>query len=227
VATSNTTTYNPSTVDIVEEACSLAGFEPRTGFDFRQARSALNLLISEWANRGLNMWAITSTSTTLVASTATVTLATDCVDVLEAVIRTDAGSASLQTDLRIHRISASTYSTIPNKLSTGRPLQYLVNRTLTPTMTLWPVPDDSQTWTLFYYYIRRIQDAGTRADLTLDIPFRFYNAMVAGLAYQMAMRKPELAPRVPFLKSYYDEQYELASQEDREKAPVRLVPYIA
>lgn len=224
MSTSGTTTFNPDQVNLIEEACALAGFEARTGYDFRSARFALNLLLAEWANRGVNLWTLTSTSLTLTPSTATYSLPTDCVDIFDVAIRTSAGDTTLQADLKINRISMPTYITIPNKLSTGRPLQYVIDRQLSPTITLWPVPDSTQTWTLYYFYLRRLQDAGTTANLNQDVPFRFYPALVAGLAYYMAMRKPELLERVPVMKMYYDEQLTLAQDEDREKAPIRLVP---
>ena len=224
MATSGTNAFNPDQVNLIEEACALAGFEARTGYDLRSARFALNMLLMEWGNRGINLWTLTEVSTPLVASTATYTLPAACVDTFDVAIRTNAGTVATQADFKISRISMPTYISIPNKLSLGRPLQYVINRQIAPTITLWPVPDATQTWTLFYYYLRRIQDAGATASLTQDVPFRFYPALVAGLAYYMAMRKPELLARVPMMKAYYDEQLLMAHDEDREKAPLRLVP---
>ena len=227
MATSGTTIFNPDQVNLIEEACAIAGFEARTGFDFRSARFALNTLLMEWANRGVNLWTLTSASETLVASTATYSLPTDCVDLFDVVIRTNASNVVNQQDLKISRISMAQYDTIPNKLSTGRPLQYMVDRQVAPTVTLWPVPDTSQTWTMYYVYLRRLEDAGTSAGYTQDVPFRFYPALVAGLSYYMSLRKPELIERVQMLKMYYDEQMMMAMDEDREKAPVRFVPRVA
>ena len=226
MATSGTTAFNPDQVNLIEEGCAMAGFEARTGYDFRSARFALNMLLMEWANRGVNLWTMASNSETLVASTATYNLPSDCVDVLDVVLRTNVANVATQQDLKLSRIAMPTYATIPNKLSTGRPLQYMVDRQLAPTITLWPIPDGVQTWTLFYYYLRRLDDAGSTASLNADVPFRFYPALVAGLAYQMSLRKPELLERVQMLKSIYDEQFQMAADEDREKAPVRFVPYI-
>jgi hypothetical protein len=226
MATSGTTAFNPDQVNLIEEGCAMAGFEARTGYDFRSARFALNMLLMEWANKGINLWTMASNSETLVASTATYNLPSDCVDVLDVVLRTNAANVATQQDLKISRIAMPTYATIPNKLDTGRPLQYMVDRQIQPTITLWPIPDAVQTWTLFYYYLRRLEDAGGTASLTVDVPFRFYPALVAGLAYQMSLRKPELLERVQMLKGIYDEQFDMASSEDREKAPLRLVPHI-
>ena len=227
MSTSGTRSFNPDQVNLIEEACAIAGFEARTGYDFRSARFALNTLLMEWANRGINLWTLTSTSTTLTASTATYSMPAACVDLFDVVIRTDAADVTNQQDLKISRISMTQYNSIPNKLSTGRPLQYMVDRQIAVTVTLWPVPDSSTTWTLYYTYLRRLEDAGTTADLTQEVPFRAYPALLAGLAYYMSLRKPELMQRVPMMKMYYDEQMLMFQDEDREKAPVRFVPSIA
>jgi hypothetical protein len=185
----------------------------------------------EWANRGINLWTVESGTIPLVAGTATYNLPVDTIDLIEHVIRQNPGNASTQTDISISRISVSTYSTIPNKLNTGRPIQVYINRrsgvtTPTgiqyPTITVWPVPADN-SYTFVYWRLRRIQDAGN-GDGTTDIPFRFVPALTAGLAYQIAMKIPEAAPRLPMLQAEYDKQWQLASEEDREKAPVRFVP---
>jgi hypothetical protein len=143
---------------------------------------------------------------------------------LEHVIRTGAGNSSTQADLTITRISVSTYATIPNKLSQARPIQVYINRQApTPNITVWPIPDNSQTYTFVYWYLRRIQDAGTGVN-TMDVPFRFIPCMVAGLAYYLSMKIPNAIERMQVLKAQYDEAWDLASSEDREKAAVRFVP---
>ncbi len=203
----------------------------RSGYDFRTARRSFNLLSTEWANRGINLWTVESGSIPLVAGTATYNLPVDTIDLIEHVIRQNPGNASTQTDISISRISVSTYSTIPNKLNTGRPIQVYINRqsgatTPTgvqyPTITVWPVPPDN-TYTFVYWRLRRMQDAGNGSE-TADIPARFLPALTAGLAYQIAMKLPESAPRLPMLQAEYERQWQLASEEDREKAPVRFVP---
>ena len=224
MATSGTTAFNPDFTEIAEEAWERAGREMRTGYDLRTARRSLNLLTIEWQNRGINMWTIDEGTISLVSGTATYNLPTDTVDLLEHVVRTDAGNTSKQTDLNIERISMPTYSAIPNKLSSGRPLQILVTRDeTTPTVTLWPVPDGSTTYTLVYWRMRRIEDAGSGVE-TADMPFRFYPALVAGLAYHIAQKVPEFVDRVPMLGAEYEKQYQLASEEDREKATYRIIP---
>lgn len=224
MATSGTATFNLDLADIVEEAFERTGNEMRTGYDLRTARRSLNLLFADWANRGVNMWTIDQGSIPLVAGTATYNLPSDTVDLLEHVIRTGAGTAATQADLNITRISVSTYSTIPNKLQQARPIQvYIDRRTTTPTITVWPVPDDSQPYTFVYWRLRRIQDAGSGTN-TMDVPFRFLPCLVAGLAYYLALKLPNALPRLEVLKMQYDEAWETAATEDREKAADRFVP---
>jgi len=225
MTTSSTTTFNLDLNDAVEEAFERCGAELRTGYDLRTARRSLNLLFADWANRGINMWTIEQGSQVLTAGTATYTLPADTVDLMEHVIRTGAGNVSTQTDLTITRISVSTYSSIPNKLQQARPIQVYIDRLQpAPTFTVWPVPDSSQTYTFVYWRLRRIQDAGSGGTYTQDIPFRFLNALVSGLAYYLSMKIPGAMERMQVLKAQYDEAWDLASTEDREKAAVRFVP---
>jgi hypothetical protein len=223
MATSGTSAFNLDLTEIVEEAFERVGSEMRTGYDLRTARRSLNLMFADWANRGINMWTFEQGSQVLTPGVATYELPADTVDLLEHVIRTGAGSASTQADLTITRISVSTYATIPNKLQQARPIQVWIERLNTPRYTVWPVPDDSQTYTFVYWRMRRIQDAGNGVN-TMDMPFRFIPCMVAGLAYYLALKVPGGAERLPVLKQQYDEAWQLASDEDREKAAVRFVP---
>jgi hypothetical protein len=231
MTTSGTSSFDLQISDLFEEAYERAGSELRSGYDFRTARRSFNLLTSEWANRGINLWTVESGSIALVAGTATYNLPVDTIDLIEHVIRQNPGNASTQTDINISRISVSTYSTIPNKLNRGRPIQVYINRQSGiatpagiqyPTITVWPVPSDN-SYTFVYWRLRRLQDAGN-GDGTADIPYRFLPALTAGLAYQIAMKIPEAAPRLPMLQAEYERQWDLASSEDREKAPVRFVP---
>lgn len=224
MATSGTTSFTMDFTEIAEEAWERAGREMRSGYDLRTARRSMNLMMIEWQNRGINMWTIDEGSIALLDGTATYSLPTDTIDLLEHVIRT--GSGSSQSDLTISRISVSTYASIPNKLIEGRPIQILVNRLFdTPSVTVWPIPDADDTYTLNYWRMRRIEDAGNGVE-TPDMTFRFFPCLVAGLAYHIAMKVPELANRVQLLKETYDEQFSLAAAEDREKATLRLVPRI-
>jgi hypothetical protein len=224
MATSGTTAFNLDLSELVEEAFERCGAELRSGYDLKTARRSLNLLFADWANRGINLWTVQQSSIALIPGTATYGLPFDTVDLLEHVIRTGAGSASTQADLSITRISVSTYATIPNKLTQARPIQVYINRQATvPTITVWPIPDASQPYTFVYWYLRRIQDAGTGVN-TMDVPFRFIPCMVAGLAYYLALKLPDGLQRLDTLKAQYDEAWDLASSEDREKAAIRLVP---
>ena len=224
MATSGTTTFNLDLTDLVEEAFERCGAELRSGYDLKTARRSLNLLFADWANRGINLWTVAQSSITLVPGTATYDLPEDTVDLLEHVIRTGAGNASTQADLSITRISVSTYATIPNKLTQARPIQVYINRQAPiPNVTVWPIPDASQPYTFVYWYLRRIQDAGNGVN-TMDVPFRFIPCMVAGLAYYLALKLPDGLQRLDTLKAQYDEAWDLASSEDREKAAIRLVP---
>jgi len=298
--TTGTSGFNLDFTEIAEEAFERAGREMRSGYDLRTARRSMNLMTIEWSNRGLNMWAIEPGTFTLVPGLNTYPLPVDTIDLLEQVIRTDANQTSQQSDLNITRISVSTYATIPNKLTQGRPIQVWIQRysgltnptgatlattitststeiTLTstdglpafgyinldsetifynyisgntlnncfraqngttaaahttgatvywnqlPAVTVWPTPDSSTTYTFAYWRMRRIQDAGAGVEVG-DMNFRFLPCLVAGLAYYVAMKIPEMQGRLDMLKAAYDEQFNLAAGEDHEKAALRFVP---
>jgi|TARA_R100000482_G_scaffold123185_1_gene72535 hypothetical protein len=224
MATSGTATFNMDFTEIAEEAWERAGREMRSGYDLRTARRSMNLLTIEWQNRGINMWTIDEGTVDLVEGTATYALPADTIDLLEHVIRTNSGNVSTQSDLSISRISVSTYASIPNKLTKGRPIQIYIDRgQANPSATVWPVPDASSTYVLKYYRMRRIEDAGSGVN-TADVNFRFLPCLVSGLAYYIAQKDPELAPRIPMLQTEYERQFDLAAQEDREKASISLVP---
>jgi hypothetical protein len=229
VTTSASATFNLDLNAIVEEAFERCGGELRSGYDLRTARRSLNLMLMEWANRGINLWTIEQGSQVLTPGTATYNLPVDTVDLLEHVIRT--GSGTTQTDIDISRISVSTYASIPNKTAQGRPIQVWIDRKSGqtsaasviqyPTFTVWPVPDNSQTYTMVYWRMRRMLDAGTGVT-NQDVPFRFLPCLVAGLSYFLSVK---IAPdRMVALKAMYDESWELAAGEDREKASVRFIP---
>lgn len=224
MATSGTTAFNLDLTEIVEEAFERCGAEMRTGYDLRTARRSLNLLFADWANQGLNMWTFDQGTIPMVEGQATYTLPADTVDLMEHTLRT--GSGPTQVDITMSRISVSTYATLTNKTAQGRPIQVFVERLTAPQVTVWPVPDQTGVYTLVYWRLRRIEDAGTGAN-TVDMPVRFLPAMIAGLAYYMAMKVPGALERLPVLKEQYDAAWRAASEEDREKAPVRIMPRIA
>jgi hypothetical protein len=225
MTTSGTTAFDMDFTEIAEEAWERAGREMRSGYDLRTARRSMNLMTIEWQNRGINMWTIDSGTINLVEGTTQYTLPADTIDLLEHQIRTNSGNTSTQSDLTISRISVSTYASIPNKLTQGRPIQLYVERLRdAPKVNVWPVPDNNN-YVLYYWRMRRIQDAGSGVQ-TADMNFRFFPCLVAGLAYHIAMKVPELAERIPMLKAVYDEQFEMAAGEDREKTAARFVPRI-
>ena len=304
MSTTGTTAFNLDMNDLIEEAYERCGMEVRSGYDFRTARRSLNLLTIEWANRGINLWTVEQGQIVMNTQQAIYALPVDTIDILDAVTRTNNGSQSNQIDINLSRISESTYITIPNKNTTGRPIQMWVNRqsggssvipqttlaaaitstdqttiTLTnasnlptqgfvnignetigyqnivgnqilnawrgqngttatthlnganvfnnqlPSINVWPTPNPpGNQYTLVYYRMRRIQDAGGGVR-TQDIPFRFIPCMVAGLAYYLSIKLPGVEPmRIPMLKADYEQQWTLAEQEDREKAAIRFVP---
>jgi hypothetical protein len=302
MSTSGTTAFNLDLNNLVEEAFERCGAELRTGYDLRTARRSLNLLAIEWANRGINLWTIEQGQINMVTGQGLYPIPVNTIDLLDTVIRQNNGVQSNQIDINISRISESTYSTIPNKLTTGRPIQVWINRqsgqenattvtlsssitaadtTITvsdsskltntgfiklgtetigymnvvgnqlqnvyrgqngttaaahiagaaitvqniPNINVWPTPDaGGGPYTFVYWRMRRIQDAGSSGVVEQDIPFRLLPCMVAGLAFYLSQKLPEALPRMQFLKSEYEEQWLMASTEDRDKAAMRIVP---
>jgi len=231
VTTTATATFTPDLNEIIEEAFERCGSEARTGYHFRTARRSLNLLTIEWANRGVNLWTIEEGTIPMVTGQATYDLPVDTIDLLEHVIRT--GTGQNQQDVSITRISVSTYATIPDKNATGQPIQVWIDRqsgATTPTgvnapqINVWPTPNaPGSQYTFVYWRLKRIDDAGNGIN-TQAIPFRFYNCLVAGLAYYLSAKIPGAEARVAALKQDYEEQWKFATEEDREKAAIRIVP---
>jgi hypothetical protein len=302
MSTSGTAGFNLDLNNLMEEAFERCGQEMRTGYDVRTARRSLNLLTIEWANRGINLWTIEQGQIPLITGQAIYPVPVSTIDFLDHVVRQNNGSSSNQIDINISRISESTYSTIPNKLTTGRPIQVWYNRqsgmsnattvtlngtitstdtTITvsdasqltnagfiqidsevigyanvsgnqlincyrgqngttavahttgaaitnlnlPCINIWPTPDaGGGPYTFVYWRMRRIQDAGTNGTVEQDIPFRLLPCLVAGLAFYLSQKLPDGLNRMQMLKSEYEEQWVMASTEDREKAPSRFVP---
>jgi hypothetical protein len=241
MTTSGTSIFNLNLNELVEEAFERCGAELRTGYDLRTARRSLNLLTIEWANRGINLWTIEQGSIPMVQGQIVYELPVDTIDLLEHVVRTQTGEQ--QTDITINRISVDTYSTIPNKNAQGRPIQVWINRQSGatypaggrpagtnsttgvdhPSINVWPAPDQDNFYTFVYWRLRRLQDAGDGVT-TQDIPFRFIPCMVAGLAYHLSLKIPGALERSMSLKAQYEELWQQAADEDREKAPLRLAP---
>lgn len=228
MATSGTASWSPAIIEIMEEAFERCGLGFSVGYDIVTARRSLNYLFAEWANRGINMWTLEAGIQVLTPSVASYALPADTVDILDASIRTNAGNVTTQSDLSISRMSFDTYQTIPDKLTTGRPTQYMVTRgTANPTVYLWNVPDAAQTYTLYYWRLRRIQDAGSTAGFTADVPFRFLPALTSGLAYHIGAKKRRGDPQLlAELKARYDLDWEDAAGEDRDRSSLMIVPYV-
>jgi|TARA_R110002012_G_scaffold57430_3_gene148045 hypothetical protein len=225
MATSGTTSFTLDLSDIMEEAYERAGLELRSGYDYKTARRSLDLLMLEWQNRGLNLWTVRNTSQALTAGTSSYDLSADKLDIIEGLLRTDAGNTSKQSDLTMQRISVSQYAHQTNKLTQGRPLQYYVERKPTGvTVHFWPVPDATQSYTFEYYYMERIEDTGSPASNNMDVPARFLPCLVSGLAYQIASKRPESMQMAPMLKQVYEEQWSLAADSAREKAALYMAP---
>ena len=231
MTTSGTTAFNLNLNELIEESFERCGAELRTGYDLRTARRSLNLLTIEWANRGINLWTIEQGSIPMVQGQIVYDLPVDTIDLLDHVIRTQTGQG--QTDINITRISIDTYSTIPNKNAQGRPIQVWINRqsgatepvsgVAYPQINVWPAPEQSDYYTFVYWRLRRIQDAGNGIT-TQDIPFRFLPCMVAGLAFHLSKKIPGALERSQMLKMEYEELWQQAADEDREKAALRIAP---
>lgn len=227
MATSGTYTFNLDLGDIVEEAFERAGLVVRSGYDYRTARRSLDMLMLEWQNRGLNLWTVQEGTTSITSGTSRYALSADILDIIEAFVRTDAGSTTQQVDQPLSRISVSQYAHLSNKLTQAKPLQYWLEKDPGAiAFNLWPVPDDNETYTLVYYYMQRVEDAGAVASNNMDVPSRWLPALVAGLAYHIAIKKPEVSDRTTMLKELYEEQWVLAADADREKAALYLAPSV-
>ena len=203
--------------EYIEEAFERCGKEVRTGYDIKTAKRSMNLLFADWANRGLNSWTIEQSTQALVAGTAEYTLGSDTIDILSAAVRRD------NVDYNIERLSRDDYLGVPNKTTQGRPSQWFLDRLISPVLKLWPVPENSTDVVVFDRLVR-MDDADT-AQNTVEMPFRFYPCLAAGLAYYIAIKK---APdRVQLLKAVYEEEMERAISMDRDRASFNIVPSLA
>tara|TARA_Y100001938_G_scaffold140271_1_gene208231 strand:- start:842 stop:1510 length:669 start_codon:yes stop_codon:yes gene_type:complete len=214
MALSGSTNFEPAVDEYIEEAFERCGLEVRTGYDLKSARRSLNLMLAEWANRGLNQWTIEQRTQTVTADDTEYDLGTDVIDILSAVVRRS------NTDFNMTRISRDVYLAIPTKTSTGRPTQFFLDRQITPNLKIWPAPENS-TDVIRYDALTRMNDADT-AQNTLEIPFRFYPCLTAGLAYYISLKRaPE---RIQLLKSVYEEEFDRAMAEDRDRSSFNIKP---
>ena len=219
MATSNSTNFEPNVTEFVEEAFERCGLELRTGYDLKTARRSINLMLAEWANRGLNQWTIEQDTQTVTEGTSTYTLNANIIDILDVVVRRTVNQT--QTDISMDRISRSEYLNIPNKNTKARPTQFFLDKLNTPVLKIWPSPENS-TDVLVFNKIVRMDDADTALN-TMDMPFRFYPCFVAGLAYYLSMKRaPE---RTMTLNGVYEEEFRRAADQDEDRASLRVVPY--
>ena len=217
MTTSSSTNFEIDVAEYIEEAFERCGLEARTGYDLQTAKRSMNIMLAEWANRGLNQWTIEQRTQTLTANDSDYSLETDVIDILSAVVRRST------TDFSMTRIRRDNYLAIPTKTTTGRPTQFFLDRQITPNLKIWPAPENS-TDTIVYDALTRIQDADGVTN-TMEIPFRFYPCLTAGLAYYIAMKR---APdRIQLLKSVYEEEFERAMGEDRDRSSFTVTPQLS
>ncbi len=217
MAVSGSKNFELDVTEYIEEAFERCGREVRTGYDIKTAKRSMNLLFADWANRGLNAWTIEQTTQALTQGTSNYSLGADTIDILSAVIRRS------DVDYSIERLSRDDYLAVPNKTTQGRPSQFFLDRLITPVLKLWPVPENSTDVVVFDRLVR-IDDADTSQN-TVEVPFRFYPCLAAGLAYYIAIKK---APdRVQLLKAVYEEEMDRAMSMDRDRASFNIVPSLA
>jgi hypothetical protein len=225
MATSGSTSFSLSLEEIVDEAFDRCGLKLMSGEDFQTARRSLDLMLIEWQNRGTNFWTLDQTTVNLVQGQESYILADTVYDVLECFVRTGTGTS--QQDLTVRRTSVSSYAKISNKPSQGRPVKYWLDKQRdAPVMYLWPVPD--QAYSLIHYSLSRVEDSGSPASLTTDVPYRFLPALVAGLAYNVGIKRSNrVAPdKLMSLKADYEQQWDLAQSGDRDRSSFRIRPAI-
>ena len=223
MATSGTHSFNLDISDIMEEAYDLCGLELRSGYSFRGAKRALNLVFLEWQNKGLNLWTVEQASISVTEGTSSYTVESSALDIVDVFIRTDAGNETKQFDQRLNRISRTEYNHQSNKLLQAKPTQFYVDKDSgSIKLVLWSTPD--KAYTLVYDYIQRIEDTGDVASNNVDVPSRYLPCLTYALAYNLAVKSPEAQPRVPMIKQRYDELWKDVSDADRERASVRFVP---
>ena len=221
MASSGTSTFNLNIDEVIDESYERCGLTTNSGYDLKRARRNLNLLLSEWSNRGLNLWKVSSQETALVAGTISYATPSDCNDVLEAYVSTGSGNSATITDVSLTKIDRSAYAALPNKGSTGQPSQYYVDRQINPQIYLYQAPDAVTYTYLKYYYIARIEDAGAYTN-TPDAPYRFLPCMVAGLSYYLSFFKA--ADRTQMLKLAYEDEMKRALDEDGSRTSLYITP---
>lgn len=225
MTTSGAAVFNPEFVDAIEEAYERVGLDgPRTGYEMRTARRSINLMFADWANRGINLWTTAERSLVLDYGVGEYTLGEDIVDLLETMIQIPPTSPQI-TRYNLTRVSNNTHATRTNPNIQGRPTEIYINRQQpAPVVHIWPLPGQQGPYTLIYWILRRIDDAGAYTN-TADLPFRFLPPFISGLAYYIAEKKRTDDPNLILrLQQRYEADWLRASEEDREKATWKQVP---
>ena len=218
MATSGSSNFEPDVAEYIEEAFERCGIEYRTGYDGVTARRSLNLLFADWANRGLNQWTVTNSTTTLSKSDQFLDLTSTTIDVLDVILRRTENSET--TDIQMNQISRSAYWNIPNKDTEARPSQWFLDKQITPRLYIWPAAENSTDQVIINRLVR-IEDADAGVN-TADVPFRFFPCLSAGLAYYIALKR---APdRVQLLKTLYEEEFARAADQDESRASLMIAP---
>ena len=220
MSTSGTATFNLTVNDVIQEAFDRIGGDPILGYDVRSARRSLNIMFSDWANRGYNQWTVELKDLSLTQGTNEYTLDYDTVDIINANI------LDSDTEYSMTRLGINDYAAISNKTSQSRPTQFYLQRLNTPVVKIYPTPD--QAYTLRYYRMRKIQDITASTvngvEQNIDIPFRAFECMCAGLAYYMSKKRTGIdqATRAE-LKLDYEQAYERLIAGD-DSPSTRILP---
>ena len=221
MATSGTTAFDLNIDEIIQESYNRCGVRTNSGYDLKRARRNLNILFSEWGNRGVHLWKVELQTQALTAGTITYAVPSNVSDVLEAYISTTSGITSSTNDISLTKIDRSAYAALPNKGSQGQPSQYFVDRQTTPTVSLYLAPDASTYTHLKYYTINRIEDSGAYTN-TADIAYRFIPCMVSGLSYYLSfLANPQQTSN---LKMVYEDELQRALTEDGQRTSVYISP---
>ena len=217
---SGSTNFEPNVTEFIEGDFERCGLELRTGYDLKTARRSINLMLAEWANRGLNQWTIEEGTQTVTQGTNSYTLNSNIIDILDVVLRRTVNTT--QTDISMNRLSRSEFLNIPNKTTQARPSQFFLEKSNTPILKVYPAPENS-TDILVFNKLVRMDDADSAIN-TMDMPFRFYPCFTAGLAYYISMKRaPE---KTPMLKTVYEEEFRRAADQDEDRASLRIRPNV-
>lgn len=232
-STSNVTSWVPDILEMAQEACEHAGVDYTGAYQLRSVKRSLDYLAMMWANEGLNLWCLDEIQTTLTPGVASYAMPSDTMDLISPAIRTQQGFLPDGTtprwqDILIAREDFESYLSIPNKQSPGKPnLIFVQRKAVAPQFFVWPTPNAYQPYILLWWRLRRMQNTGNPTN-TMDIPWRFVPALTFGLAWQIALKKKGQKDfnLIAMLKSNYEQAFEKAMEEDRDRSSIYMAPYI-